>query len=85
MQEHVASVQEHVAGLNPEELEAYTQVVANNMENLIANAGAPQQATRTSGVTITEIEEEEPTPPAHDTGGEPAATHSPAHGASQPD
>jgi hypothetical protein len=84
LQEHVSSVQQHLATLSPPEHDAYLQLVANNVHNLIANAGAPQQATRTSGVTITEIEEEEPTPPAHDTSGEPAATHSPTHGASQP-
>ncbi len=83
LQEHVANVQQHLSTLSSGELDEYTQVVADNLHDLIANAGAPQQATRTSGVTITEIEEE-PTPPAHDTGGEPAATHSPTHGASQP-
>ncbi|WP_272932552.1 XopX family type III secretion system effector [Xanthomonas translucens] len=84
LQEHVSSVQQHLATLSPPEHDAYLQLVANNVQNLIANAGAPQQATRTSGVTITEIEEEEPAPPAHDTSGEPAATHSPTHGTSQP-
>ncbi|WP_284569077.1 XopX family type III secretion system effector [Xanthomonas graminis] len=84
LQEHVASVQEHVSGLSPEELEAYTQVVANNMQNLIANAGAARQPARMSGVTITEIDEEDAVPPAHGTGVEPAAKHSLAPGASQP-
>ncbi|WP_272929850.1 MULTISPECIES: XopX family type III secretion system effector [Xanthomonas translucens group] len=84
LQEHMASVQEHVAGLNPEQLERYEEQVGANVQNLIANAGAARQPARTSGVTISEIEEEEPTPPAHEAGVEPAATHSPAHGASQP-
>ncbi|MCT8280788.1 XopX family type III secretion system effector [Xanthomonas translucens] len=84
LQEHMASVQEHVAGLNPEQLEQYEEQVGANVQNLIANAGIARQTARTSGVTISEIEEEEPTPPAHEAGVEPAATHSPTHGASQP-
>ncbi|WP_272929851.1 XopX family type III secretion system effector [Xanthomonas cerealis] len=84
LQEHMTSVQEHVAGLNPEQLEQYEEQVGANVQNLIANAGIARQTARTSGVTISEIEEEEPTLPAHEAGVEPAATHSPAHGASQP-
>jgi hypothetical protein len=84
LQEHMTSVQEHVASLSPEGLEQYEELAAANVHNLIVNAGAAQQPARTSGVTITEIDEETTTPPAHDTGVEPAPTHSPAHGASQP-
>ncbi|WP_272929816.1 XopX family type III secretion system effector [Xanthomonas translucens] len=84
LQEHVASVQEHVASLNPEELEQYEELVAANVQNLMANAGAARQPAQTSGVTISEIEEEDATPPAHDTGVEPAAKHSPSPSASQP-
>ncbi|PPU96471.1 type III secretion system effector protein [Xanthomonas hyacinthi] len=86
LHENAAGLQDYIARLSPEQQREYELMAGSSIQQAIENAGAlqlaPMATAQASGVTITEITEEEATPPAQDASAEQLTTHSPTHDAS---